>query len=66
MVDFTANGNQLVAADVKGVVYVYNLEGMPFPPYNQQQVLVDSIEKALITKPILLKNLKKLGSPFSW
>ncbi|KAF3430589.1 hypothetical protein E2986_00112 [Frieseomelitta varia] len=65
MVDFTANGNQLVVADVKGVVYVYNLEGMPFPPYNQQQVLVDSIEKALITKPILLKNLKKLGSPFS-
>ncbi|XP_033300963.1 WD repeat-containing protein 78 [Bombus bifarius] len=65
MVDFTANGNQLVAADVEGVVYVYNLEGMPFPPYSQEQVLVESIEKALITKPILLKNLKKLGPPFS-
>ncbi|CAK9812454.1 Dynein axonemal intermediate chain 4 [Anthophora quadrimaculata] len=65
MVDFTANGKQLVAADVDGTVYVYNLEGMPFPPYNQEQVLVESIERTLITKPILLKHLKKLGPPFS-
>lgn len=65
MADFTANGKQLVVADVEGTVYVYNLEGMPFPPYNQEQVLVESIEKTLLTKPTLLKNLKKLGKPFS-
>ncbi|CAL7947636.1 unnamed protein product [Xylocopa violacea] len=65
MADFTADGNQLVVADVEGAVYVYNLEGMPFPPYNKEQVLVESIERALVTKPILLKNLKKLGPPFS-
>lgn len=65
MINFTANGNQLAVADIEGTVYLYNLEGMPFPPYNQQRVLIDSIKKALITKPIILKNLKKLGSPFS-
>lgn len=63
-VDFTANGNQLVVADVEGAVYVYNLEGMPFPPYDQNKVLIESIHKALLTKPELLNKLKKLGSPF--
>ncbi|KYQ50889.1 WD repeat-containing protein 78 [Trachymyrmex zeteki] len=47
---FTANGNQLVIADVEGAVYVYNLEGMPFPPYDQTKVLIESIHKALATK----------------
>ncbi|KAK2576749.1 hypothetical protein KPH14_005397 [Odynerus spinipes] len=64
-VEFTANGKQLVTADVQGAVYVYNIEGMPFPPYNQEQVLVESIEKALITKPELLRKLRKSGRPFS-
>lgn len=62
--DFTANGNQLVVADVEGVVYIYNLEGMPFPPYDQTKVLIESIHKALATKPELLRKLKKLGPPF--
>ncbi|XP_011140510.1 WD repeat-containing protein 78 [Harpegnathos saltator] len=62
--DFTANGNQLVVADVKGAVYVYNMEGMPFPPYDQNKVLIESIHKALLTKPELLRKLKKLGPPF--
>ncbi|XP_031844581.2 dynein axonemal intermediate chain 4 [Nomia melanderi] len=65
MVEFTADGNRLVSADVDGNVFVYILEGMPFPPYNQEQVLVESIMKALITKPTLLRNLRKLGPPFS-
>lgn len=65
MADFTSDGNQLVAADVEGTVYVYNLEGMPFSPYNQTQVLVESLEKSLDTKPALLRELKKLGPPFS-
>ncbi|KYN42623.1 WD repeat-containing protein 78 [Trachymyrmex septentrionalis] len=61
---FTANGNQLVVADIEGAVYVYNLEGMPFPPYDQTKVLIESIYKALTTKPELLRKLKKLGPPF--
>ncbi|XP_076382530.1 dynein axonemal intermediate chain 4 [Megalopta genalis] len=64
MVDFTADGNRLVTADMNGNVFVYNLEGMPFPPYNQEQVLIESIEKALVTKPLLLRKLRKLGPPF--
>lgn len=62
--EFTSNGNQLVVADVQGAVYIYNLEGMPFPPYDQTKVLIHSIHKALITNPMLLKKLKKLGVPF--
>ena len=61
LLEFTKNGNQLVAADSKGVIYIYNLEGMPFPPFDQVHVLMSSIEKALITKPALLKKLKKLN-----
>jgi len=61
---FTANGNQLVIADIEGAVYVYNLEGIPFPPYDQTKELIESIHKALITKPELLRKLKKLGPPF--
>ncbi|KAL0133151.1 hypothetical protein PUN28_000720 [Cardiocondyla obscurior] len=63
-VDFTANGNQLVVVDVEGIVYVYNLEGMPFPPFDQTKVLIKSIRKALATKPELLKKLKNFGPPF--
>ncbi|KAL6420767.1 hypothetical protein ACFW04_014011 [Cataglyphis niger] len=62
--EFTANGNQLIVADIEGVIYIYNLEGMPFPPYNQAKVLIESIQKALVTKPGLLRKLKKLGPPF--
>lgn len=63
-VEFTANGNQLVVADIEGVIYVYNLEGMPFPPYNQAKVLIESIQKALVTKPELLRKLRKLDPLF--
>ncbi|XP_076627743.1 dynein axonemal intermediate chain 4 [Colletes latitarsis] len=63
--DFTSDGNQVVTGNIEGDVYVHNLEGMPFPPYNQKQVLIESIVKALVTKPAILKNLRKLGPPFS-
>jgi len=63
-IDFTTNGNQLIVADVEGVIYVYNLEGMPFPPYDQTRVLIESVHKALLTKPDLSRKLKKLGPPF--
>ncbi|XP_035742871.1 WD repeat-containing protein 78-like [Vespa mandarinia] len=64
-VAFTDNGKQMVTADVQGAVYIYNLEGIPFSPYNQEEVLIESIKKALFTKPDLLKKLQKTGPPFS-
>ncbi|XP_046418280.1 dynein axonemal intermediate chain 4-like [Neodiprion fabricii] len=64
LLEFTANGNQLVAGDSLGTIFIYNLEGMPFPPYNQTGVLVTFILKALETKPNLIRKLKKLGKPF--
>lgn len=62
---FTATGDQLVVADITGDIYVYNLEGMPFPPYDQIQGLVEAIEKSLITKPELIEKIKKIGAPFN-
>ncbi|KAI4486645.1 hypothetical protein M0804_006015 [Polistes exclamans] len=64
-VEFSANAKQMVTADVQGAIYIYNLEGMPFSPYNQEEVLIESIEKALLTKPELLRKLRKTGPPFS-
>ncbi|XP_044585361.1 dynein axonemal intermediate chain 4-like [Cotesia glomerata] len=64
LLEFTKTGNQLVAADLSGKIFIYNLEGMPFPPFEQTMVLVEAIEKSLTIKPELLKKLRKLGSPF--
>lgn len=64
-VGFTDNGKQMVTADVQGAVYIYNLEGIPFSPYNQEEILIESIKRALSTKPDLLKKLQKSGPPFS-
>ncbi|XP_043677007.1 dynein axonemal intermediate chain 4-like [Vespula pensylvanica] len=64
-VAFTDNGKQMVTADVQGAVYIYNLEGIPFSPYNQEEILIESVKKALLTKPDLLKKLRKTGPPFS-
>ncbi|XP_066596829.1 dynein axonemal intermediate chain 4-like isoform X1 [Prorops nasuta] len=63
-ISFTANGNQLVAADIAGQVYLYHLEGMPPSSEAPIEVLMECIEKALIIKQDLLKKLKKLGVPF--
>ncbi|XP_011308852.1 WD repeat-containing protein 78-like [Fopius arisanus] len=53
--EFTSCGDQLVVADIAGGVYVYQLEGMPFPPFNQVQLLAESVNKALTTKIELRK-----------
>lgn len=61
LLEFTESGDQLVVADCKGIVYVYNLEGMPFAPFDQTNVLIKAIEKSLVTKPGLLKKLQKIS-----
>ncbi|XP_015121940.1 WD repeat-containing protein 78 [Diachasma alloeum] len=58
--EFTRSGDQLVAADISGGVFVYQLEGMPFPPFNQVELLVNSIRKELITKAELGKKFLKV------
>lgn len=63
--EFTRSGEQLVAADDDGAVYVYGLKGMPLPPLDQTRALVDALHKSLVTKPELLKKLQKLGAPFN-
>ncbi|KAK0174799.1 hypothetical protein PV327_010528 [Microctonus hyperodae] len=64
LLEFTKSGNQLVVADAAGVIYVYSLEEMPFPPFDQTSVLAKAIENSIVTKPELLKKLQKIGDPF--
>ncbi|XP_014206110.1 WD repeat-containing protein 78-like, partial [Copidosoma floridanum] len=62
--EFTRSGEQIVAADEYGEVYVYGLVGMPLPAFDQERALVDGLHQALVTKPELLGRLRKIGSPF--
>ncbi|OXU20024.1 hypothetical protein TSAR_010449 [Trichomalopsis sarcophagae] len=62
--EFTRTGEQIVAADDEGVVYVIGLTGMPLPPFDQTQTLVEALRKALLTKPEILARLAKIGQPF--
>ncbi|PSN50258.1 hypothetical protein C0J52_02396 [Blattella germanica] len=64
VVEFTTSGLNLVVGDGNGAVHVYGLEDMPFSPYYQLDALVDAIKKALVTRPNVLKALRKIGKPF--
>ncbi|XP_044004074.1 dynein axonemal intermediate chain 4-like, partial [Aphidius gifuensis] len=57
-IQFTHNGEQIVAADINGAIFIYNIEGIPFSPFNQKSLLIESVEKHLITKPNVLKKFK--------
>lgn len=61
---FTRSGEQLVAGDDDGTVYIFGLTGMPLPAFDQKQTLIDAVSKALLTKPELLHRLKKLDPLF--
>lgn len=60
VVQFTESGNSLIVGDVNGNVNVYSLEDMPFPAFFQENLLYESISRALITDPTLLSKVKKL------
>ncbi|XP_023726258.1 WD repeat-containing protein 78 isoform X1 [Cryptotermes secundus] len=64
MIQFTASGLNLVIGDGEGAVHVYGLQDMPFSPFYQEIALIQAIKKALVTRPELLKILKKIGKPF--
>ncbi|XP_034946466.1 WD repeat-containing protein 78-like [Chelonus insularis] len=61
---FTPDGNQIVIADNRGFIHVYNCEGIPFKPLNQTEMLVESIKKKLMTKQNLLQQFQKLDKLF--
>ncbi|CAG9829255.1 unnamed protein product [Diabrotica balteata] len=60
VVQFTESGRCLVVGDVNGHVHVFSFEDMPFEPFFQENLLFDSLSRALITEPQLLSNIKKL------
>jgi hypothetical protein len=64
MIQFTASGLNLVVGDGDGAVHVYGLQDMPFSPLYQEIALIQAIKNALVTRPELLKILKKIGKPF--
>ncbi|XP_044271436.1 dynein axonemal intermediate chain 4-like [Tribolium madens] len=58
---FTPNGRSLMVGDMKGNVHVYSLEDMPIPPFFPENLISQSLKKLLVTKPDLMKKLRKLG-----
>jgi WD40 repeat protein len=64
MIQFTSSGLNLVVGDGDGAVHVYGLQDMPLSPCYQEISLLQSIKKALVTRPELLDILKKIGKPF--
>lgn len=60
VVQFTESGRALIVGDINGNINVYSLENMPFPAFFQENLLFESIFKALITKPALLAKVKHL------
>ncbi|CAH1156209.1 unnamed protein product [Phaedon cochleariae] len=60
VVQFTDSGRCLIVGDVDGYVHVFSLEDMPFPAFFQENLLFESIAKALVTNVDLLNKVKKL------
>ncbi|XP_023025428.1 dynein axonemal intermediate chain 4 isoform X2 [Leptinotarsa decemlineata] len=60
VVQFTTSGTCLIVGDVDGNVHVFSLEDMPFPPFFQDNLLFESLSRALITNPTLSEKVKKL------
>lgn len=60
MVQFIDSGRCLVVGDIDGNVHVFSLEDMPFPAFFQQNLLFESLIRALTTNPKMLYKLKVL------
>lgn len=60
VIKFTETGRSLIVGDVDGNIHVYSLEDMPFPPFFQENLLFESLSRALITNPVLLSKVKQL------
>ncbi|XP_075210359.1 dynein intermediate chain 2, ciliary-like [Lycorma delicatula] len=59
---FSECGNNMCVGDEDGNVHVYTFKDMPFSPSNPDMVLALVLLKALVPCPILIEQLKKLGS----
>ncbi|XP_017781911.1 PREDICTED: WD repeat-containing protein 78-like [Nicrophorus vespilloides] len=62
IIEFTHDGRCLLVADIDGNVHVFALDDMPFPAFFQENLLTQSIKRALVTRPDLLNRIDKLGS----
>lgn len=61
VVQFTPSGRCLCVGDIQGNVQIFALEDMPFPAFFQEDLLSQSLRKAMITAPALLKQIKRIG-----
>lgn len=61
VVQFTPSGRCLLVGDTDGNAHIFALQDMPFPPFFQEDLLSQALRKAMITKPELLKLIKKIG-----
>ncbi|XP_046681847.1 dynein axonemal intermediate chain 4-like [Homalodisca vitripennis] len=48
---FANTGKNILAGDVAGDVFVFNLVDMPYPPFLQEEALIRALQKALVSKP---------------
>lgn len=62
VVQFTPSGRCLCVGDTNGNVHIFALEDMPFPAFFQEDLLSQAFRKAMITKPDLLRQMKKIGT----
>lgn len=60
IVQFIDSGRCLVVGDIEGNVHVFSLEDMPFPAFFQENLLFDSLYRALTTNPQLVHRLRKV------
>uniref|UniRef100_A0A1B6GFQ3 Dynein axonemal intermediate chain 4 n=1 Tax=Cuerna arida TaxID=1464854 RepID=A0A1B6GFQ3_9HEMI len=64
VIQFSTNKYNLCVGDSDGNVHVMALTEMPFSPMFQEEVLIQSIQNALISHPDMLERLWNLGPPF--
>lgn len=62
IVQFTESGRCLAVGDIEGNVHIFAFEDMPFPAFFQDDLLANAIMRGLITRPDLIRQLKKMGN----
>ncbi|KAK5645037.1 hypothetical protein RI129_006337 [Pyrocoelia pectoralis] len=61
VVRFTKSGSCIAVGDIEGNVNIFSLDNMPFPAYFEDDLLYNSIIRSLITRPDLIRQIKKSG-----
>ncbi|XP_044733490.1 dynein axonemal intermediate chain 4-like [Chrysoperla carnea] len=61
---FTTTGRNVMIGDAEGKIHLFTLENVPFPPFYQSDVLIHCIKMALVTRPDVIRLLKKKWTEF--